>query len=96
MNPARDYLDGTEERFAVDELIFEFDGSQVDLAAADDDADEGVVVGAQASHGGVETLGEVIGSVLDRPYCHRPMRMGHRKWDIENGTWKNEILKMGY
>lgn len=52
------YHHGAVQRTVVDLLELLLNGLQVDLRAADDDADERGVIGAGAIHGLVQAVGE--------------------------------------
>ena len=60
------YLDSTDKSPLVEFLIFLLDVAQIDLAAADDDADEGRVVRAPTFHGRLQPLGEILRAIIER------------------------------
>lgn len=62
MNKLRNfsYLDPRLQRLAVLLLKGLLDVSQIDLRPADDDSDQGLVLGSHASHGVVQALSEII------------------------------------
>lgn len=57
-NKRATYSDPALERLAVFVEESLFDVSEVDFWTADDDSDEGLVIGSQALHGVVQALGE--------------------------------------
>ena len=65
------YLDSAEESFSVEIFVFSFDVAQIDFATADDDSNQGRVVGAPSLHGGFQSLGEVLRSIIQRFDCER-------------------------